>query len=128
MSDRFKEAARIAAAELGIEKSPKEWERLITGWIAEYRTANPEDSELMSDSEVFAQVMENTRAQKEKSEANLRTFEETINNAPTDAKAEKFLREFASGFAKSCPMELLIRISKTALEFRRTEMKPFGDF
>lgn len=123
MSDRFKEVARIIAAELGIEKTAEEWNRLITAWITDYRMENPDKTELMTDSEVFGLVMENVRAQREKSEANLRTYEEFINNAPTDAKAEKFIREFMAGFAENCPMELLIRLSRTALEFRRSEMK-----
>lgn len=128
MSDRFKEIARIVANELGIEKTPEEWDRLITRWIAEYRAENPERSESMTDSEVFQEVMDNVKAQQEKSESNLRNLEEHIRNAPTNAKSEKFIRDCLAGFAENCPMELLIRQAKTAVEFRRTEMKTLDDF
>ena len=124
MSHRFAAMAKLAAAELGIEKTPDEWDRLITGWIAEYRMKNPDRSETMTDSEVFAEVMEHTRAQKEKAEENLRNFEQFIANAPTSAKAEKMVREFMAGFAENCPMELLIRLAQTTVEFRRSEMNP----
>ncbi len=41
---------------------------------------------------------------------NLGIFTESVRRAPTDKKAEKFVRDMLERFAKNCPMHVLVQL------------------
>ena len=54
---------------------------------------------------------------------NLRKFVDFVQNAPTDEKAERFVRDFLSDYMWSCPIPLLVQLSQCAVDYRKEEMR-----
>lgn len=54
---------------------------------------------------------------------NLRKFAEFVQNVPSDENSEEFVRDFLSGYARSCPMNLLVQLAQNVIDYRKSELK-----
>jgi len=54
---------------------------------------------------------------------NLGIFTESLRNAPTDKKAETFVRMMLERFAKNCPMHVLVQLGQCVIDCRKSELR-----
>jgi hypothetical protein len=54
---------------------------------------------------------------------NLDTFTECVRNAPTNKKAEEFVRMMLVKFAKNCPMHVLVQLGQCVIDCRKSELR-----
>ena len=54
---------------------------------------------------------------------NLGRFAEFVRNAPTDERAEQFVRAMLARVAASCPMDVLVQLAQCLIECRKGELQ-----
>jgi hypothetical protein len=56
------------------------------------------------------------------SRTNVRVFQELVQRAPTDTRAEQSVRGMLRGCADSCPMDVLIKLGQCLVDARSSEL------